>query len=97
MLTQEKMNLLRPIEDHGKFIHRVTEKLYVSPTEKLLKIELEYKQSLVDIPKEVKIECYELLENGEVDTNKISIPLSDLKMIASIKSKDSHEIFYVEN
>lgn len=96
-LTQEKINLLKPIKDYGKFFHRHTDKLYISPTEKLLKIEIKYKQSLIGIPKEVEIECYELLESGNIDTIKISIPLSDLKIITSIGRKDFDEIFYVEN
>lgn len=96
MLTQEKINRLKSIKDYGKFIHRVTEKLYVSPTEKLIKIELEHKKSLPEIPKEVEIECCEILENGMIDTIKISIPLSDLKIITSIERKDFDEIFYIE-
>ena len=96
MLTQEKINRLKPIKDYGRFIHRITEKLYLSPTENLLKIEFEHKKSLAEIPKEVEIECVELLESGLRDTSKISIALSNLKMITSITHKDADEIFYVE-
>lgn len=97
MLTKEQIKHLNSISDYGKFIHRNTNKIYVSPTEYLIGVEFKNKQFLYNLPKETKIECFELLENGNIDNNKLTIPLTELKIITSIIRKDFDEIFYVEN
>jgi hypothetical protein len=86
---------LGELENYGKFLHRISNKVYVAKTEDLIKLEFDNKKWLYELPKNTLVKCFEFSAKGI--SNKISeFELKDLQIITSISYGDLKEVFYIE-
>lgn len=93
---KKTLQKLSKLEGYGKFVHKINNKFFVSPTEGLMKLEFENKKWLYQLPKQTRIKCFEYSEENGVSSELCIFPLSDLRIIMSISYNDLGEVFYIE-
>ena len=95
-MTEETLKSVGALENYGKFLHRITKRIYVSKIEDLMKLEFDNKKRLYELPKSTLIKCYEYSKKNGVSTKSNEFPLDDWRIITSISYGDLKEVFYTE-